>query len=308
MGKSLTLNKRKLYMEELRKKRIPTATLEDVEKLYKVTDLKSFKNKKKSENEGEPDKTEEDKQANENLQAVNQYLNDDDEDDSDYEVVDNKEIRELEGDMDEENEEDEPSEAEEQKDEADQEESKSQEEQDDQEGDDEEDKEEESLQPEKYDPQQRAEERRKLKLRILQRKQASKFLEEEAELGSDHEDNDGMLKTINKNDCEEILDRKLEFLDADLEDLIDNSLIKDSVDNLASKFLQDDILKDKQDLVKLITSITSGNRRGKVNTVGLENESDNVIWQRMRQRQNEFDNKEQELFGNEDVKQRILKA
>lgn len=67
---------------------------------------------------------------------------------------------------------------------------------------------------------------------------AKKFFDEEAELGSDDEENDDICKKINKEDFEE----NEEGLDADLEEFVDNGdheLIEDDEQNAFAKFQQD---------------------------------------------------------------------
>jgi hypothetical protein len=298
-------NQRTMLMQQLRKKKMRSANFEDVQSLNRITDLNGVKVDAQPEAEGEDrnDTQNEPKSQNleeskigDNLQQVDAYLNDD--------KIDTKKIRELEGDLEDEDDEgDDAGEG----DEGDDEEQES-------EADAEQGQPEPEIEQHKptkeLDPEQRAREIEKLKARIRQRRQASKFLEIEAELGSDHEDNDGMLKQIDNQDFEEILDKKLEFLDADIEGLIDdNENIDQSIDNLAAKFLQDDLLADKQNLVKLITTITSKNRRKRADITQEDlDQPDNIIWNRMRQKQAEFELKEQEIYDNEDVKQRILKA
>ena len=54
---------------------------------------------------------------------------------------------------------------------------------------------------------------KKQKLRIKKNKQLNKFLEMEAQLGSDNEENDDMIKAINRDDEEEDEDGQDEDLD-----------------------------------------------------------------------------------------------
>jgi hypothetical protein len=64
------------------------------------------------------------------------------------------------------------------------------------------------------------------------------FFDEEAELGSDDEDNDDNRKAINKNDLEE----NEEGLDADLEGFVvkgDEQVIGDGDEGMMDKFLHD---------------------------------------------------------------------
>lgn len=64
---------------------------------------------------------------------------------------------------------------------------------------------------------------------------AKKFFDEEAELGSDDEENDDVCKKINKDDLEE----NEEGLDADLEEFVDkgdHELIEDDEQNAFAKF------------------------------------------------------------------------
>lgn len=313
---SLSLNKRTMFLESLRRKKMGTVKFEELEALKRVTDLKS-KPKKSSQEEIDPEAAK--LEAEKNLKEVNAYINNEEEaegEDSEY-VVDDKKIRELEGDLTEEESEEEEvvgdQEAVGEDQEAEGEDQEAEGEGQEDEGEVDQSEAEETKQPEmqapQIDPKKQAEELEKLARRIKERRRAAKFLETEAELGSDHEDNDGVMKDINKHDLEEILDKKLEFMDGDLEDLIDNDQIDEAVDHLASKFLEDDIVRDRQDLVKLIATITSGKRRNRssVITEGLENEPDNVIWARMRQKQNEMLEREERDFETiEEAKKRII--
>lgn len=294
-----TLNKRSMFLQSLRAQNMSSVDYSSIHLFDKVSTLVSAPKAAEETAVADP------AQAETNLAEVEEYMNEDAEGEGE-EVICNKKIRELEGDVDEEDaDEDEELDADEAEGEGDQDEAEG-------EGDNDEQQDQESEgkqnEEEKLDPQKQMEQLKKLRMKIMQRRQASKFLEMEAELGSDNEENDGVMKQINKGETEEILDKKLEFLDADLEDLIDNSIANNVLDDtLAAKFLQDDIMQDKQNLIKLITTITSGNRRRKnvIGDEGLENEDDNVILARMRQRQNEIAARDQELYNHEEVKQRI---
>jgi hypothetical protein len=78
------------------------------------------------------------------------------------------------------------------------------------------------------------------------RKKMAKLFDEEAELGSDDEENDDFKKQINKNDAEE----NEEGMDEDLEGFVvqaaDNQLIGDAEEDMMKKFQQDLIDDDKQ--------------------------------------------------------------
>ena len=133
-------------------------------------------------------------------------------------------------------------------------------------------------------------------------------MDAEAELGSDNEDNDGSLREINKNDYEEILDKRLELYDTDIKNLIDNAEVNESHDQLASKLLEDNIADDRQNLVDLVTTITSKSRRRRnAPNIAMENEDDSMILSRMRQKQLDREKQEYDLFGSEDIKKQVLK-
>lgn len=357
MGGSLTMNKRRLFLDTLKAKRMGSISMIELKTLYKVTELSDRpKNKDgevdedvRSEYTAKSDKDVKEQydsylehaggvnldgseshptieEMRNQLEQVDDYINGGSEKDenegldqnellqrarernpnADRDIVVEEEEFEFERQKEEEDDEDE---GEQQEGEGDQVEAEG-------EGDDKEEdivsEENQSPQKEEIDPAQKAEEIRKLKKRIAQRRQASKFLEEEAELGSDNEINDTMLKNIDKNDREEILDRKLQFLDEDIEDLIDNNNINESINDLASKFLQDDIALDKQQTVNLITQITSGNRKKRKQNIvtGLEDDPENFLMARMRQKRNDLESRDYQMYNkdDDDVKQRILKV
>lgn len=111
-------------------------------------------------------------------------------------------------------------------------------------------------------------------------------MDNEAELGSDHEFNDEDKKNINTLDAEEILDRRLEFDEHDVEGLIDNNTKNNgNVEQLITKHVEDKLAADTKETVDIITAIKQGHRgkRNRPNTLayGEENENGNTIYDRM---------------------------
>jgi hypothetical protein len=282
-------SRRKQFFDGLRKKRIGKMGYEDFIKLNKVTDLKTTKEQPKEENEVIKEEEKNNEKDEEELieDEVEKYLEENEE------KIDVKKIRELEGDYEEEND-----------DFADEEESEGdQEDNQEAEGDNEEDDESDFGQPENLEEeteeqkkQRYIEKLNKIKKQIAKRRHASKFMEMEAELGSDNENNDG-LKNIDKNDIEEILDKRLEFEDADIENLIDNQHIEESVENLASKFLQDGIDTDNMDIVNIIKAITQTSRKRRGLPQSLEEDSSNFLQARMAQKLAQLKSNNQDISG-----------
>jgi uncharacterized ferredoxin-like protein len=86
-----------------------------------------------------------------------------------------------------------------------------------------------------------------------------KFLEEEAELGSDNEDNDDVRKNINRQGDEE---EDEEGLDDDLEGFVvhpgDEEEIGEANEELYDKYQRDMEEKDKQDIQRTLAAVLFG--------------------------------------------------
>lgn len=91
--------------------------------------------------------------------------------------------------------------------------------------------------------QQRMDEMKRLWEKMLKAKQAWRFMEDEAELGSDNEDNDDIRKAINWNDEDEI---DGDDLDQDLKELINNEQVDGEEENALAKFMNDQKDEDRE--------------------------------------------------------------
>lgn len=100
-----------------------------------------------------------------------------------------------------------------------------------------------------------------------------KFIEEEAELGSDDEENDDNVKRINREDDEEDEDG----LDEDLKDFVvhpgDDEDIGDADQNMIEKHNRDMAELDRLENQKIVDAILFGNNR-KYNNKRKRNEVD----------------------------------
>ena len=85
------------------------------------------------------------------------------------------------------------------------------------------------------------------------------FLEVEADLGSDNEENDGNIKKINKNDAEE----NEEGLDKDLEGFVvdEKEVEQGDEDAMLDKAHQDRLADDKKETARLYREIILGQNR-----------------------------------------------
>lgn len=90
-----------------------------------------------------------------------------------------------------------------------------------------------------------------------------KYLEMEAELGSDNEENDDVAKAINRGDEEE----DEEGHDEDLKDFVvyegDDQEIGDEDSQLYEKYQRDMELKDRQDIQKTLQAVLFGQNNKK---------------------------------------------
>jgi hypothetical protein len=120
-----------------------------------------------------------------------------------------------------------------------------------------------------------------------------KFLEEEAELGSDNEDNDDVRKNINRQGDEE---EDEEGLDDDLEGFVvhpgDEEEIGEANEELYDKYQRDMEEKDKQDIQRTLAAVLFGanNKKRKRNEVeGLDDQEGHrrkrLMEERLRQLQ-----------------------
>ena len=168
------------------------------------------------------------------------------------------------------------------------------------------------------------------RLRIKKRMKSSKYFDNEAELGSDHEENDDQGKNINTKDYEELLDKQLELHNEDIEGLIDNTENGANIESLIDLHLKEKIESDMQNTVDVIKAITSKGHRSYNNShvaAGLDGSDGNTLWARMREQENkntresiknnilkvvkeqgldkEFDEDEQRMFIEEALKRKI---
>jgi hypothetical protein len=101
-----------------------------------------------------------------------------------------------------------------------------------------------------------------------------RFLEDEAELGSDDEDNDDIRKKINRNDDEE-------FDDAELDDDLDGFVVRGDDEDVANptedmyaKFREDEERMDREEIARTMQAVLFGNnkkrKRGEVD--GLDDD------------------------------------
>jgi len=120
-----------------------------------------------------------------------------------------------------------------------------------------------------------------------------KFLEEEAELGSDNEDNDDVRKNINRQGDEE---EDEEGLDDDLEGFVvhpgDEEEIGEANEELYDKYQRDMEEKDKQDIQRTLAAVLFGanNKKRKRNEVeGIDDQEGHrrkrLMEERLRQLQ-----------------------
>jgi hypothetical protein len=108
-----------------------------------------------------------------------------------------------------------------------------------------------------------------------------KFFEEEAELGSDNEDNDYIRKNIDRFGDEE---EKEDELDDDLGDLVDqpsdDEEIEDANEELYQKYQREMEQKDRDDINRTLAAVLFGNnnkKRKRFEVEGLDNYDDGAI-------------------------------
>ena len=301
IGQSLTKNKRSQYIQELVMKSRKTCTLNEIKMMNKETSLTS---KKKEENIPQIDQEELERQL---IKEADNYINQEEFDDEKEDQIDYKRILELEGDEEGGEQEDwgegelnEEAEGEGDKNDENNQDNEENEQEHQQQNnpkyDDEADlkslSQKSNDKKEKFDPVKQAENLRLLQAKINKRKLAVKFFEDEAELGSDHEENDEGQKNINANDYEEILDKKLELMDGDLKDLIDNEEF-DYDSDIGAKLLQDHIEDDKKHTMNIIKAMAMKSRyRAGRSGPEIEEENDEEMWNRMRQKKIELEQQE----------------
>ena len=112
-------------------------------------------------------------------------------------------------------------------------------------------------------------------------KKMKRFYEEEAELGSDDEDNDDIVKNIDRGHEEE----NEEGLDDDLDGFVvrgDNEEIGDEDSQMHDKYLKDMHAMDDTETKRIYESIILGNnkKRKRWEVEGLDNEENRRIKQR----------------------------
>lgn len=109
-------------------------------------------------------------------------------------------------------------------------------------------------------------------------KPKNKFIDEEAELGSDHEEHDNLIKNIRDSD-EEIS----EELDKDLEEMIDRSKVDDDEDMRYGKHL-DQLMKDDDEKIKKVVNAEFRRQRKDIafieNGAGIMSKKDKLLDER----------------------------
>ena len=114
---------------------------------------------------------------------------------------------------------------------------------------------------------------RKEKERQRKLKQIRRFVDEEAELGSDDEVNDDVRKNINRDSDEENEDG----LDSDLASFVagDDEEIGDEDSEMMMRFNRDMEIQDKLEIQRTLNAVLYGNnnkKRTRVEALGLESE------------------------------------
>ena len=136
-----------------------------------------------------------------------------------------------------------------------------------------------------------------------------KFIDNEAELGSDNEENDNIQRNINKDDYEEILDKKLELEDQNLNDLIDDSKIDEDKNDSAAKFVEVCLNDDQENTVNVIKAIKVGSSDIKNDRkLWIDDDFNSSLSLRMKQKQFDKKEKEKKLYRIEEVKSKVLKV
>jgi hypothetical protein len=130
----------------------------------------------------------------------------------------------------------------------------------------------------------------------------SRFLDDEAELGSDDEDNDDERKKINRNDLEEDEDG----MDDDLADFVagDDEVIGDENSEMIDMHNREMARRDEIDLQRTLNNVLNGHRKRKYSEVeGLESEEQTKRKiRRLNTRIHEpSDSDDDEGFGNRNV-------
>lgn len=298
-----TYKKRLDYMRKLKDSTKETTTFEEVIAKNKVTSILDFKKKNKLEEKPE-----------EKIQQVDDYLNEKQEDGQEKDQLDITQIMQLEGDLDEqlEAEGEDGDYAPEAEGEGEDEEAKME---DEEPKNPEETKEIVSeilqnviselppFQDQEAIRKRKEKELQKLRKKIRMKQRAGAFLDNEAELGSDHEDNDGQKRDINNMDTEEILDRRLEFEQRDIDGLIDNNSKENAdAEQFISKHVEERMATDTKETVDLITAIKRGHR-GRNNKKYLPGIGDDEgtegasLYQRIGMRQKKMDAQTQFLHN-----------
>jgi len=134
---------------------------------------------------------------------------------------------------------------------------------------------------------------------ITKKRYSSKFFDEEAELGSDHEEHDNIVKRSNESEEERPED------DQDLPELVDYSQVELNQEDLANKHMGDMIAQDQLDLKKVINADFKRKRFEFLEeTSGLVSKKMKLIQQRKDQlesRENEVFTKTTEVFSKAQV-------
>ena len=118
------------------------------------------------------------------------------------------------------------------------------------------------------------------KLKERRKKMAALF-DEEAELGSDNDENDDLKKDINKDDADENEDGMDEDLDGFVVQGDDNQVIGDAEEDMMKKFQQDLIDDDKKKTREVMQAAIFGrNRKRRRNEVDGLDEDDHDDYER----------------------------
>ena len=120
------------------------------------------------------------------------------------------------------------------------------------------------------------------------RRERARLIEQEAELGSDNEENDHVRKQIRNSDSEEN-DDDLE-LDKDLEELINNEKENGDEENAMHKFMQDLKQQEKEALKQAFKMATGeGKKQRESDSLAQERQKFLKLTEEQRQRQLERD-------------------
>eukprot|EP00347_Sterkiella_histriomuscorum_P004010 403362094 len=161
-----------------------------------------------------------------------------------------------------------------------------------------------SLTSDKERKQQEKELERKRKEREQEKKKMRRYLEIEAELGSDDEENDDIRKKINRDDEDEL---DGEDLDEDLEGFVvkgDNEEIEDASQDMIMKHRELMDQQDRMDIAKTMQAVLFGNNNKKRKRGEVEGLDDNeTLDEEDKRRKKMFEERFRQFQNTNDIQQ-----